>query len=130
METSGYARKLRNNLTDAEQRLWRHLRRKQVAGFKFRRQCHIGPYIVDFVSFDAKLVIEVDGGQHSWQTEQDVLRTRWIKSQGFTVIRFWNHEVLQETDSVLQAILERVERQAANRTLPPPLVGGGQGEGC
>ncbi len=105
---AAYARRLRKNMTEAEQRLWRHLRRKQLGGFKFRRQCPVSPYIVDFVWFEAMLVIEIDGGHHSYQTEADAERADWLSGQGYRVLRFWNREVLQQTKNILQAILDNV----------------------
>jgi very-short-patch-repair endonuclease len=98
------ARHLRNNLTDAEKLLWYHLRRRQFGNLKFRRQAVIGPYIVDFVCFEKQLVIELDGGQHAAQQCRDAARTTWLESQGFTLIRFWNDEVLGMTESVLEQI--------------------------
>ena len=77
---------------------------RQLQGFKFRRQATIGPYIADFVSFEAKLIIEVDGGHHAGQKAKDSLRTSWLNKQGFRVLRFWDTEVLKETRSVLEAI--------------------------
>ncbi|MCX6338482.1 MAG: DUF559 domain-containing protein [Candidatus Aureabacteria bacterium] len=76
------ARRLRKNLTDAERALWRHLRLRQMAGFKFRRQQPTGYYIVDFVSFDKRLIIELDGGQHAKRVTYDAHRTEWFKSKG------------------------------------------------
>ena len=99
------ARELRKNPTDAERRLWRTLRYRQVLGCRFRRQAEIGPYIVDFVCFEKRLVIEVDGGQHAGQEEYDAGRTAWLESQGFRVIRFWNNQVLEEIDGVQEVIL-------------------------
>jgi very-short-patch-repair endonuclease len=98
------ARHLRKNMTDEERRLWWELRHRQLQGCKFRRQAPIGPYIADFVSFERKLIIELDGGQHAEQTEEDATRTKWLTEQGFTVLRFWSHQVLEELDSVLEAI--------------------------
>ncbi|MBI4743833.1 MAG: endonuclease domain-containing protein [Actinobacteria bacterium] len=97
-------KQLRKNLTDAERLLWRHLRAKQLEGMKFRRQEPIGKYIVDFVCFEKKVIIEVDGGQHSEETEKDNERDEWFKIQGFKVLRFWNNEVLTNTEGVLEAI--------------------------
>ena len=77
------ARELRKNPTNAEQALWKHLRMRQIGGYKFRRQQPIGPYIVDFVSFEREVIIEVDGGQHSQQTEYDAERTAWLNAQGY-----------------------------------------------
>jgi len=98
------ARRLRKNPTNAELRLWSRLRNKQLAGYGFRRQAPIGPYIVDFVCFSEKLVIEVDGGQHAG-TDKDQRRTDWLKSHGFRVLRFWNHDVLGNTNGVVDTIL-------------------------
>lgn len=92
-------------MTDAEARLWLYLRGEQAAGFRFRRQVPLGPYIVDFVSHRARLVVEVDGGQHASASQQDEKRTAWLTSQGYRVIRFWNNEVLSETDAVLARIV-------------------------
>lgn len=98
------ARHLRNNLTDAEKLLWYHLRRRQFGNLRFRRQAVIGLYIVDFVCFEKQLVIELDGGQHVVQQCRDAERTTWLESQGFTLIRFWNDEVLGMTEAVLEQI--------------------------
>jgi very-short-patch-repair endonuclease len=92
--------------TDAERLLWRHLRRYQMNGHKFRRQQPIGIYIVDFVCLDQKLVIELDGGQHAEQVDYDETRTAWLESQGFRVLRFWNNQVLAEVEAVKTVIWE------------------------
>ena len=97
-------RRLRSNMTDAEQHLWRFLRRKQMLGFKFRRQHPFGDYIIDFVCLEAMLAIEVDGGQHSAKHAEDAARTECLERAGFRVLRFWNNEVLSEIDSVSAAI--------------------------
>ena len=98
------ARQLRKSSTDAERALWNILRNRQVAGSRFRRQGPIGPYIVDFVCFESRLVIEVDGGQHAELADYDAGRTAWLETQGFRVMRFWNNQVLQETNAVREAI--------------------------
>ncbi len=98
------ARALRREATDAEWELWSILRNRQLAGSKFRRQQPIGPYIVDFVCFAEKLVVEVDGGQHATAAERDAARTAWLESQGFRVLRFWNHDVLQNIEGVSESI--------------------------
>ena len=105
MRATTNARQLRRRSTDAERKLWSILRNRQLARYKFRRQVPIGNYIVDFVCFEKKIVVELDGGQHQAKIEYDNDRTRWLQSAGFRVIRFWNNEVLRETDGVLQAIL-------------------------
>ena len=99
------AKKLRKNMTDAEQLLWRHLRDRQLGGYKFRRQHPIGTFVVDFVCLEKELVIEVDGGQHAKQLEPDVKRSDYLKEKGYRILRFWNNEVLQESESVLSVIL-------------------------
>lgn len=110
------ARKLRNNLTDAEKYLWYLLRIKNL-GYKFRRQAQIGQYIVDFVCYPRKLVIEVDGGQHAAHHAEDTLRDAWLKSQGFTILRFWNNEVLGERNGVIEKITKCLNDTP---TSPPP----------
>jgi very-short-patch-repair endonuclease len=97
------ARELRRRSTDAERKLWQHLRDRQVGGAKFRRQVPIGPYIVDFVAIEHQLVIEVDGGQHA-MADADLVRSRWLASQGYRVIRFWNNEVLANPEGVIDTI--------------------------
>jgi very-short-patch-repair endonuclease len=98
------AKELRNNSTAAERLLWQHLRLRQLGGCKFRRQQALGNYIVDFVCLEKRLVVEVDGGQHNLQVVYDEQRTLWIEQQGFCVLRFWNHEVLQNIEAVKEAI--------------------------
>ena len=104
---TGVARKLRNDLTDAERRLWSHLRASQLGGIKFTRQLPIGPFVVDFACRSARLAIELDGGQHA-DSPADDARTQIIEAHGYRVIRFWNNDVLQNTDGVLTAILEEL----------------------
>ncbi len=99
------ARNLRKSLTDAERVLWFNLRDRRLGGWKFRRQYVIGPFIVDFVCVEKKLIIEVDGGQHAEKIVQDHQRTEYLGKNGYRVMRFWNTEVLQETEGVLQVIL-------------------------
>src|SRR2546426_133426 len=100
----GFSRALRKNPTVAEQALWSHLRMKQMGGNRFRRQQPIGPYIVDFVSLEKKLVIELDGGQHTEQSAYDAERTVWLESQGFRVLRFWNNQIMKEIETVKEVI--------------------------
>ncbi|MEO5574516.1 MAG: endonuclease domain-containing protein [Gammaproteobacteria bacterium] len=117
------ARTLRSNPTDAEKLLWKHLRLRQLHGYKFRRQFPLGSYIVDFVCLEARLVIEVDGGQHIEQSMQDERRTEWLRQQGFTVLRFWNNQVLQETEAVKVVISEALCLLLAPHPSPPPSRG-------
>ncbi len=100
------ARELRNDPTEAEKHLWRVLRSRGL-GVKFRRQAIIGSYIVDFVCFEKKLIIEVDGGQHA-QSRRDILRDKWLSNQGFEVVRFWNQDVLENLDGVFEKIEEHL----------------------
>ncbi|MDR6841744.1 endonuclease domain-containing protein [Pseudoxanthomonas sacheonensis] len=100
-----HAKRMRQSATDAEAKLWRNLRAGRLAGYKFRRQQPIGRYIVDFVCFEQQLVVEVDGGQHVEAQLSDALRTEWLESEGFRVLRFWNDDVLLRTDLVLAEIL-------------------------
>jgi very-short-patch-repair endonuclease len=96
---------LRNRPTDAEKLLWKHLRLKQMEGYKFRRQQPTDNYIVDFVCFEKRIVIEVDGGQHAGQ-RKDIKRDKYFKQQGFHVLRFWNNDVLKNINAVLEIIQE------------------------
>ena len=99
------ARRLRRDSTDAERVLWRLLRNRLLAGWKFRSQAPIGRYIVDFVSLEGRVVVELDGSQHMGQAEYDEERTRWLTGEGFRVMRFWSNEVLLQTELVQEAIL-------------------------
>jgi very-short-patch-repair endonuclease len=106
-----FSRSLRQRQTDAEKVLWTRLRNKQLTGIKFRRQQLLGPYIVDFVSFDKSLIIEVDGGQHNQSPaiQGDVERTNWLQVNGYRVIRFWSNEVLTNLEGVLARIYEALK---------------------
>jgi very-short-patch-repair endonuclease len=98
------SRTLRKNATDAERKLWSVLRSRQLNGFKFRRQVEIDGYVVDFLCPEKRLIIEVDGGQHT--PERDARRTAFLESQSFRLIRFWNNEVLENLDGVWARIEE------------------------
>ena len=100
------ARRLRNHPTEVETKLWRHLRLRQIGGYKFRRQQPLGSYIVDFVCLEKKVIVELDGGQHAEQISKDVQRTAWLESQGFHVLRFWNHQVLEGMEAVKAVIYQ------------------------
>lgn len=102
------ARLLRSErATEVEKILWRHLRAGQLGGVKFRRQHPLGVYILDFVSLEARLVIELDGGQHAAETQaaHDGRRTRYLEDEGFLVLRFWNNDVMENLTGVLETIL-------------------------
>jgi very-short-patch-repair endonuclease len=101
-----FARSLRKYPTNAERKLWARLRQKQFGGFRFRRQQPIGSYVADFFCARAKLIVELDGGQHGKDSHaiRDEVRTRWLDSQGYRVLRFWNNEVIQNLNGVLEGI--------------------------
>ena len=117
-----FARKLRQNPTDAEQRMWYHLRANRLSGYKFRRQHEIPPYVVDFYCPAVKLAIELDGSQHG--DDVDAARTKFFGAQGIEVARFWDNDVLNNTEVVLESILALLQR----RTLTPNPSPGGRGE--
>ena len=122
------AKQLRQEPTEAEARLWNRLRRKQLDGFRFRRQVPIDSYIVDFFCPTAKLIVEVDGGQHANKSDYDKSDydkrwTKWLEARGYRVLRFWNNEVLGNTDGVIAEILRTV------RESPPPYPSPSRGEG-
>ncbi len=124
----GSARRLRRSLTGAERLLWKHLRAHRFGRAGFRRQSPMGPYIVDFVYHKAKLVIEIDGGQHA-EAEQiaaDRRRTVWLAARGYRVMRFWNNEVLKNIDGVLDKI--EIALRARPPSLTLPRKGGGDSE--
>ena len=118
---------LRKNLTDAERWLWQRLRNRELAGCKFRRQHPIGPFIVDFVSIEKKLVIEVDGGQHAEDSESEAKRSKYLNRKGYRILRFWNNQVLQEGESVLDVILSCVIGDAPSPQPSPQKNGRGGG---
>lgn len=119
------AQDLRNNAPDAERRSWFHLRARQLGGSKFSRQMPVGLYVCDFLCRERGPVVELDGGQHAVQTLRDEARTAFLERQGLTVLRFWNNDVLQNTDGVLQVIIRKLEELPPRFERPPlPLAGG------
>ena len=120
----GRAKALRRDMTNAERFLWFMLRGHRFVGLSFRRQVPIGPFIVDFVCQQQRLIVEIDGGQHAAGPTRDQQRDEWLRSKGYRVLRFWNMEVLRNRPGVLQTIVEAVHLK-----LPPslslPLKGGG-----
>ena len=118
---SPHAKRLRADMTDAERALWAELRVRRLAGAKFKRQWTIGPYVVDFCCWEARLIVELDGGQHT--PEGDARRTAWLKSQGYRVIRFWNPDVLTNMDGVLASIAQAL----TSHPHPNPLPQAGEG---
>jgi len=119
------ARRLRRNATFAEQRLWYRLRSRSLYGMKFVWQGPIGPYIVDFVCREHRVIIEVDGGQHS-ENARDVIRDRWLQDHNYRVLRFWNNNLIGNNDGVLETIASALPNDG--RAPSPPL--GGEGERC
>ena len=111
-DTKSRSRDLRRNMTNAERHLWNRIRQRQLPEHKFRRQHPIGPYIVDFACLAARLVVEVDGGQHAEQQDYDLRRDNYIRKSGFRVLRFWNNQILTHADDVLAEILRALR--------PPP----------
>ena len=99
----GVARRLRKHSTDTEGHLWRHLRDKQIEGFKFRRQQPVGTYVVDFVNLEKKVIIELDGGQHALHPG-DRIRDEWLRAEGYKVLRFWDNQVFSDLEGVLETI--------------------------
>jgi very-short-patch-repair endonuclease len=106
VDSRQFARRLREASTDAERRLWFYLRNRRLVGCKFRRQQPLGIYIVDFVCFERKLIVEADGGQHADDVTYDDARTKYLESRGYRVIRCWNNEILANTEGVLSKIAE------------------------
>ena len=122
LKLTSVAKELRKRSTEAERVLWRQLRMKKMAGYKFRRQEQIGRFIVDFVCYEQHLVIEADGGQHAVERQKDMERTFWLEAQGFRVLRFWNHEILSNTVGVMEVIRRHCP------PLPPAPSHSGEGE--
>lgn len=118
------ARELRQQQTPSEQALWQQLRAKRFSGYKFRRQQPLGPFIVDFVCFERKLIIELDGGQHGEAHDYDARRDEWLKQQGFRVLRFWNNEWTTQPEAVLEAIWRALQEEPP---LPNPSPARGEG---
>jgi very-short-patch-repair endonuclease len=100
--------RLRRDMTDAERKLWLAVRDRRLDGFKFRRQSTIGPYVVDFLCIEANLIVELDGGQHS--EDADAPRTYYLEEQGYTVLRFWNNDIIENFEGVLQVLKETLAR--------------------
>ena len=99
-----FAKQLRKKSTNAEDLVWRKLRARRLHGIKFRRQQPIGNYIVDFASFEKRIVIELDGGHHKKNKEKDIERDRFLTEKGYTVLRFWNNDVFDNLDGVMGGV--------------------------
>jgi very-short-patch-repair endonuclease len=119
---TGVARRLRKYSTDTEQHLWRHLRDRQIEGFKFRRQQPVGRYVVDFVNLEKKVVVELDGGQHALNPG-DKMRDEWLRAEGYKVLRFWDNQVFSNLEGVLESI-----RNTLLTPHPDPLPQGERGD--
>ena len=115
---TGVARKLREHSTDTERHLWRHLRNRQIEGFKFRRQQPVGNYVVDFVNLEKNVIIELDGGQHTLHAG-DRVRDKWLRAERYRVLRFWDNQVFRNLEGVLETI-----RNALLTPHPDPLPQG------
>ncbi len=109
------ARRLRREQTEWEHSLWERLRRRQLDGFKFRRQHPIGPFFADFFCPEARLIVEIDGSQHADELARDNSRTDLLRDAGYDVLRFWNHEISSDIDSVVQRIADALELSCATR---------------
>ena len=121
------ARSLRHALTHSETQLWWLLRSRQLENIKFRRQVPVGPWIVDFVSFERMLIIEEDGSQHA-ESCHDQTRDADLKKRGFRILRFWNNDILRNAEGILQKIIDTIENSPSPRGLRPrPSPTGGEG---
>jgi len=116
------ASELRRRQTDSERKLWSRLCAKQMEGVKFRRQQPIGSYIADFICFEKRLIIELDGGQHMIQATKDKTRDGWLRQQGYKVLRFWDHEIFENFTGVLNSIRNNIIRTPSPSS--PPIKGG------
>ena len=125
MQLLHFAKSMRSRATEAESALWKRLRAGRLLGFKFKRQQPIENYIVDFVCFEQKVIVEVDGGQHGdlQLAAADAERTRWLEGKGFRVLRFWNDEALARADDVVEAIITALRAHPS----PQPLSRKGRG---
>jgi lysyl-tRNA synthetase class 2 len=120
VSTIPIAKRLRRNQTDAERVLWFRLRDRRLGGWKFRRQMPLGIYVVDFCCESRRLIVELDGGQHIKRAIDDQRRTRALEAMGYLVLRFWNNDVLHNTDGVVESILATLETPSAPHPHPLP----------
>ena len=119
------AKALRREMTEAEKRIWHRLRRRQTEGYRFRRQVPLGRFMADFVCHEARLIIEIDGGQHEPSSEKEARRTRFLETEGYRVLRFWNNEVLERTPLVCRGAIAQHLRRHHPHPNPPPSKGEG-----
>ena len=120
-------RALRSRLTNAERKLWHALRDRRLAAWKFRRQVPIGPYVVDFICYEARLVIEADGGQHA-ESAGDKRRDRWFAENEFRVLRFWNNDVHANLEGVLMAVIDALRATPHPARAGHPIAQGRNGD--
>ncbi|AXS42082.1 endonuclease domain-containing protein [Breoghania sp. L-A4] len=106
-----FARRLRRSQTEAEARLWHRLRNRQLGGWKFRRQVPVDRFVADFLCEDARLIVELDGGQHAERLAEDAERTAVLEACGYRVARYWNPEIFDNIDGVLEDILAHLEKR-------------------
>ena len=121
-QISRHAARLRSEQTDVERAFWLKVRDRRLDGFKFRRQATIGPYVADFLCVEAKLIVELDGGQHS--DEVDAKRTAFLEGQGYRVVRFWNGDVAANIEGVLMTVLDALHQRSKTLTQPSPAKAG------
>ena len=119
--STGTARRLRRNQTDAERTLWFRLRDRRLGGWKFRRQFPVDRFVVDFFCADAHLIVEVDGGQHAVRAEADAQRTKVLEAMGYLVLRYWNNDVMKNIDGVIEDISTTLEHHRSEPPHPNPL---------
>jgi very-short-patch-repair endonuclease len=110
--------RLRQDMTEAERQVWQMLRSHQMNGYKFRRQVPIGRYIADFVCHEARLIVEIDGGQHDRSSPREAKRSGFLQNEGYRILRFWNNEVLANRDGVHETIADELGRITPTQTLP------------
>jgi len=123
------ARELRSEMTSAEVILWNRLRNRALAGFKFRRQYPIGPYVADFACVECRVIVEADGETHVGREDQDADRTLFLECEGWLVLRFWNSQVYEECDWVLERIFDACDMRRESPSPPSPLPRKAAGEG-
>jgi very-short-patch-repair endonuclease len=124
-QISPHAARLRRDSTDVERAMWARLRNRQLTGAKFRRQASLGPYVVDFLCIETKLIVELDGGQHS--AEADAPRTAWLSGQGYRILRFWNNDVAENVEGVLAVIADVLEGEGKKTLTQPSPAKAGEG---
>ena len=118
------AKVLRHEMTDAEKKIWQTLRSRQTGGYRFRRQVPFGGFIADFVCHEAKLIVEIDGGQHDPASKREARRTSFLESQGYRILRLWNNEVMENPEGVQLAIVRELHQNHPHPH-PPPSKGEG-----